>query len=62
MRGVGLNAGFAAACAAAIFLGFDPESHLQGEPPAGWFTDWHATPTGYLPQRDTWGALSDVNG
>lgn len=60
MRGVGLNAGFAAACAAAIYLGFDPESHLQGETPAGWFTDWHATPTGYLPQRETWGALADV--
>ena len=54
MRGVGLNVGFAAACAAAIYLGFDPESHLKGAPPKGWFTDWHATPTGYLPQADTW--------
>lgn len=55
MRGVGLNTGFAAACAASIYFGFDPESHLQGSPTAGVFTDWHATPTGFLPQRETWG-------
>lgn len=59
MRGVGLNVGFAAACAASIFLGFDPESHLEGATPLGTFTDWHATPTGYLPQRETWGSLND---
>jgi len=58
MRGVGLNAGFAAACAAAIFLGFDPESHLKGETPIGWCTDWHATPMGFMPQTETWSALS----
>lgn len=56
MRGVGLNTGFAAACAAAIYLGFDPESHLEGIPTAGYFTDWQATPTGFLPQRETWGS------
>lgn len=61
MRGVGLAAGFAAACAAAIYLGFDPESHLKGESPQGWFTDWHATPTGYLPQTDTWSAARHVS-
>lgn len=61
MRGVGLNAGFAAACAAAIFLGFDPESHLKGETPTGWFTDWHATPTGFMPQAETWSALAYDN-
>lgn len=60
MRGVGLNAGFAAACAAAIYLGFDPESHLKGVEPQGWFTDWHATPTGYLPQAETWSQLTDA--
>jgi len=60
MRGVGLNAGFAAASAAAIFLGFDPESHLKGATPTGWFTDWHATPTGYLPQAETWSQLTDA--
>jgi len=59
MRGVGLNIGFAAACAAAIYLGFDPESHLEGAAPLGTFTDWHATPTGYLPQRETWGRIDD---
>lgn len=58
MRGVGLNAGFAAACAAAIYFGFDPESHLQGQEPRGYATDWHATPMGYLPQSETWSVLS----
>lgn len=58
MRGVGLNAGFAAACAAAIFLGFDPESHLKGQEPLGWCTDWQATPTGYFPMEETWGKLA----
>ena len=60
MRGVGLNVGFAAACAAAIYYGFDPESHLKGATPTGWFTDWHATPTGYLPQAETWSQLTDA--
>jgi hypothetical protein len=56
MRGVGLNVGFAAACALGIYMGFDPESHLEGIATAGYFTDWHATPTGFVPQRETWGA------
>ena len=59
MRGVGLNVGFAAACAAAIYYGFDPESHLQGIPTAGYLTDWHATPTGYVPQRETWSSIRE---
>lgn len=59
MRGVGLNTGFAAACAASIYFGFDPESHLEGIPTAGYLTDWHATPMGYLPQRETWGAVHE---
>jgi hypothetical protein len=59
MRGVGLNTGFAAACAASIYYGFDPESHLEGIPTAGYLTDWHATPMGYLPQRETWGRIHD---
>lgn len=58
MRGVGLNVGFAAACAAAIYYGFDPESHLQGAPTAGYLTDWHATPTGYVPQQETWSTIT----
>jgi len=58
MRGVGLNTGFAAACAAAIYYGFDPESHLEGIPTSGYLTDWHATPMGYLPQRETWGSVT----
>lgn len=58
MRGVGLNAGFAAACAAAIYLGFDPESFLKGDTNPGTATDWQATPTGFLPQLDTWSRLS----
>lgn len=60
MRGVGLNVGFAAACAAGIYLGFDPESHLEGMPTSGYFTEWHATPTGFFPQRETWGAIEYV--
>jgi hypothetical protein len=55
MRGVGLNAGFAAACAAAIYFGFDPESHLKGDTSPGWLTEWHASPMGFLPQTETWG-------
>lgn len=58
MRGVGLNTGFAAACAAAIYYGFDPESHLEGIPTSGYLTDWHATPMGYLAQRETWGPVT----
>jgi hypothetical protein len=59
MRGVGLNTGFAAACAAGIYFGFDPESHLEGELTHGYLTDWHATPTGFFPQRETWGTVDD---
>lgn len=54
MRGVGLNAGFAAAVAVSIYLGFDPESFLDGQASSGTFTEWQATPTGFLPQRATW--------
>lgn len=57
MRGVGLNAGFAAACAAAIYFGFDPESFAKGVETHGLATDWHATPTGFLPQLETWSTL-----
>jgi hypothetical protein len=60
MRGVGLNTGFAAACAASIYLGFDPESHLEGANTHGIFTEWHATPTGFFPQKETWGAEEHV--
>ncbi len=60
MRGVGLNAGFAAACAASIYLGFDPESHLKGETPNRWFTDWLATPSGFVPQTETWSQWHDA--
>jgi hypothetical protein len=54
MRGVGLNVGFAAAMSAAIFLGFDPESNLEGKPPREWMTEWAGTPTGHIPLRTTW--------
>lgn len=54
MRGVGLNTGFAAAMAAAIFFGFDPESHLKGEPSFGWMTEWASTPMSHLPIAETW--------
>jgi len=60
MRGVGLNLGFAAACAVGIYYGFDPESHLEGAPTVGYLTEWHATPSGFLPQRETWGVLEYV--
>lgn len=58
MRGVGLATGFAAACAVSIYLGFDPESHLEGIPTSGHLTVWHTTPSGFIPMRDTW-SVSD---
>jgi len=54
MRGVGLNVGFAAACAASIFCGFDPEAHLNGKEAQGTFTEWQATSSGFIPQRESW--------
>lgn len=57
MRGVGLNVGFAAAMAAAIFYGFDPEVHLAGEKPQGYLTDWIATSGGFKPNTEVWGRL-----
>ena len=54
MRGVGLNVGFAAALAASIYLGFDPEAFTDGQASTGTFTEWQATLTGFLPQRATW--------
>ena len=54
MRGVGLNTGFAAAMAAAIFFGFDPEAHLKGEPSNGWMTEWASTPMSHFPIPETW--------
>lgn len=61
MRGVGLNVGFAAATAAAIYLGFDPESHLNGEQPQHWMTEWAGTQMSHYPVKDTWGqVLPDV--
>lgn len=58
MRGVGINVGFAAAMAAAIAFGFDPEAHLHGEPSTGWLTDWAATPASHFPIRETWGRVA----
>lgn len=58
MRGVGLNVGFAAAMAAAIYFGFDPESHLKGEATDGTLTEWDAMPMGHMPRPETWGAVT----
>jgi hypothetical protein len=60
MRGVGLNVGFAAAMAVAIYFGFDPEAHLKGEPTQNWLTEWAATPTGHFPIRETWAEVTPV--
>lgn len=57
MRGVGLNAGFAAAIAASICLGFDPESFLEGKDTAGYLTDWQAHPTGFAPIKELWSRI-----
>lgn len=54
MRGVGLNIGFAAAMSAAIYLGFDPESNLNGQDPKGWMTEWIAGPMSHSPNKFTW--------
>lgn len=54
MRGCGLNVSFAAAKAAAIYFGFDPESHLEGEETYGWMTEWAATPASHFPVTETW--------
>lgn len=54
MRGVGLNVGFAAAMSAAIYLGFDPESNLQGREPRGWMTEWAGTQMSHFPIKATW--------
>lgn len=57
MRGVGLNTGFAAAMAAAIYFGFDPEAHLKGELSHDWMTEWASTPMGFMPIRETWAKI-----
>lgn len=54
MRGVGLNIGFAAACAASIYCGFDAEGHLDGKEAQGTLTEWQASASGFFPQRETW--------
>ena len=54
MRGVGLNVGFAAACAASIYCGFDAEGHLDGKEAQGALTEWQATASGFYPQKETW--------
>lgn len=59
MRGVGLNVGFAAAMAAAIYLGFDPEAHLSGEPTFGYLTEWGATPMSHFPIKETWDRIGE---
>lgn len=57
MRGVGINAGFAAAIAASICLGFDPESFLEGKETVGYLTDWQAHPTGFSPIKELWSKI-----
>lgn len=59
MRGVGLNVGFAAAMAAGIYFGFDPEAHLKGEASNGWLTEWGATPMSHFPIKETWTRIGE---
>lgn len=56
LRGAGLNTGFAAALAASIYLGFDPEEHV-GKESKGWLTTWRATPQGYEAVKPLWEQL-----
>lgn len=58
MRGVGLNVGFAAAMAAAIYCGFDPESHLDGQDSRHTLTEWAASPMGHRPIPETWETIA----
>lgn len=62
MRAAGLHVGFAAACAAAIYSGFDPEAFLAGSGETGdsrgWLTEWQASPTGFQPAAFTWGRVT----
>jgi hypothetical protein len=57
MRGTGVNVGFAAAKAAAIYFGFDAEAHLNGVATNGYLTEWSATPTSHAPVEQTWGRI-----
>lgn len=54
MRGVGLATSFAAAMAASIFLGFDPEAHLKGFNSHRWMTEWSSSNQGFQPIPETW--------
>jgi hypothetical protein len=59
MRGTGINVGFAAAKAAAIYFGFDAEAHLNGLQSHGYLTEWSATPTSHAPVEQTWGRIEE---
>lgn len=54
MRGAGLNVSLAGAMAACIFLGFDPEEHVDPNKSFGWCTTWRADNNGYSPEPLLW--------
>lgn len=63
MRALGWQVAFCGALSTAMYLGFDPEGHLDAEGGSlHWLTEWTVHRNGRTPLRESWSCIADQPG